>query len=72
VWVFDPGVEADTNGDAWRLDNGNTLHVVGSSGNLYEVGPDSEVLWHLDFGGTHLLGRGEFIEDLYALVKPRE
>lgn len=71
VWVFDPGVHADTNGDAWRLENGNTLHVVGSSGNLYEVDPEGEVLWHLDFGGTHLLGRGEFIEDLYALVSPR-
>ncbi|MDP2307892.1 MAG: hypothetical protein Q8P18_17840 [Pseudomonadota bacterium] len=71
VWVFDPGVHADTNGDAWRLENGNTLHVVGSSGHLYEVDPDGEVLWHLDFDGTHLLGRGEFIEDLYALVSPR-
>lgn len=71
IWTFDPQVHADTNGDAWRLDNGNTLHVVGSSGHLYEVGPDGEVLWHLDFDGTHLLGRGEFIADLYSLVSPR-
>lgn len=71
VWTFDPGVHANTNGDAWRLANGNTLHVVGSSGHLYEVDPAGEVLWHLDFDGDHLLGRGEFIEDLYALVTPR-
>ncbi|MCK6502732.1 arylsulfotransferase family protein, partial [Myxococcota bacterium] len=70
VWSYDPGVHADTNGDAWRLSNGNTLHVIGSSGHIMEVDPEGEPVWHLDYGGTHLLGRGELIEDLYTLVSP--
>ena len=72
VWSYDPDIYADTNGDAWRLDNGNTLHVVGSGSELYEVTADGDMVWHVDFHGTRLLGRGQYIEDLYALVKPRE
>ncbi|MDP6933295.1 MAG: hypothetical protein QGG40_10285, partial [Myxococcota bacterium] len=71
TWSYDLGVYAETNGDAWRLDNGHTLHVVGSSSNLYEVDADSELVWHLTFPDDRLLGRGEFIEDLYALITPR-
>jgi len=70
VWSHDSGIYASTNGDAWRLDNGNTLHVLGSAGEIIEVDPDGEEVWHLDFNGSHLLGRGEFIENLYALVSP--
>jgi len=70
VWGFDAGIHADTNGDAWRLPNGNTLHVVGSASELYEVTSNHQVVWHLDYNGTRLLGRGEFIEDLYDLVSP--
>ena len=69
IWNYDPKVYASTNGDAWRLDNGNTLHVIGSAGQITEVNADSEIVWHLDFGDDHLMGRGEFIEDLYTLVK---
>ena len=69
VWNFDPDVYAGTNGDAWRLENGNTLHVIGSAGHVVEVNPDSEVIWHLNFGDDHLMGRGEFINDLYTLAK---
>ncbi|MFT5685928.1 MAG: hypothetical protein ACI8RZ_006883, partial [Myxococcota bacterium] len=69
IWNYDPDIYAGTNGDAWRLDNGNTLHVVGSAGHITEVNPDSEIIWHLNFGDDHLMGRGEFIEDLYTLVK---
>ncbi len=69
IWSFDPGVSSGTNGDAWRLDNGNTLHLVGASGHLYEVTAESEIVWHLEYGGKRLLGRGELIEDLYALVE---
>ena len=70
VWTFDPGVLAGTNGDAWRLDNGNTLHTVGSAGQLYEVTADGDVVWRVDFGGRYLLGRSELVSDLYALVSP--
>jgi hypothetical protein len=70
LWSHNPGVLADTNGDAWRLSNGNTLHTIGSSGHIKEVTSDNVEVWHVDFHGQHLLGRGEFIEDLYALVSP--
>ena len=69
VWSFDPDIYASTNGDAWRLDNGNTLHVIGSAGHVVEANADSEIIWHLNFGDDHLMGRGEFIEDLYTLTK---
>ena len=72
VWNFNAGIYAGTNGDAWRLANDNTLHVVGSASELYEVTMDGDIVWHLDFNGSKLLGRGEFIEDLYALTAPIE
>ena len=74
VFSYDPGIYAATNGDALRLANGNTLHVLGSAGHIYEIDDDRQnptEVWHIDFGGSHLLGRGEFIEDLYTLVKPK-
>ncbi len=71
VWNFGAGIHAETNGDAWRLDNGNTLHVVGSASQIYEVDTSDTIVWHLDFNGSRLLGRGEFIDDLYALVSPQ-
>ena len=71
VWSYDPHAYASTNGDAWRLPNGNTLHLVGSASEIFEVTADTEVVWHLDYGATQLLGRGELIEDLYALVPDR-
>jgi hypothetical protein len=70
VWNYDAEVYASTNGDAWRLSNGNTLHMVGSAGEGLEVDEDGDTVWHIDFGGTHLLGRGELLESLYPLVKP--
>ncbi len=72
VWNYDPGVHAVTNGDAWRLENGNTLHLLGSAAEIFEVTPKKEVVWHLDYDSTQLLGRGEFIEDLYDLVSETE
>ncbi len=71
VWNCDSGAYATTNGDAWRLSNGNTLHVVGSIGQIEEYLPDCTVVWHVDFGSNYLLGRGEFVEDLYTLLSPR-
>jgi hypothetical protein len=70
IWTYRSGERADTNGDAWRLENGNTLHVIGSSGVLKEVDPAGEEVWTLDFKAEKLLGRGEFIEDLFPLLSP--
>ncbi len=72
VWNYDPDVYASTNGDAWRLSDGNTLHLIGSSGHITEVDPDGSIVWHVDYDGSHLIGRGEYISDLYSLVKPVE
>jgi len=71
VWSYDPHIHATTNGDAWRLDNGNTLHLLGSAGQIVEVDPDGDFVWQVDYNGTHLIGRGEYIEDLYSLVAPQ-
>ncbi|MEZ4238070.1 MAG: hypothetical protein R3F59_18375 [Myxococcota bacterium] len=72
VWSNDSGARADTNGQAWRLANGNTLHVVGSAGVVREVGPDDRDVWRVEYGNHYLLGHGQFIDDLYALVKPAD
>jgi hypothetical protein len=62
--------KADTNGDTHRLPNGNTLHAVGSSGEIKEVMSDGAVVWHARFPNRNgkLVGRVEWINDLYALV----
>lgn len=70
VWHFDAEAHAVTNGDAWRLPGGNTLHVVGSAGVIKEAAPDGTVVWHVDYHAERLLGRGELIRDLYALAAP--
>jgi hypothetical protein len=70
VWSNSAGVRAATGGQAWRLANGNTLHIVGSAGVLREVDADGEDVWRLDFQDDHLLGHGQFVSDLYALVAP--
>ncbi|MEZ4241562.1 MAG: hypothetical protein R3F59_36530 [Myxococcota bacterium] len=72
VWHFDAGVHAVTNGDAWRLANGNTLHVVGSAGVIDEAAPDGTAVWTVDYHAERLLGRGQWLPDLYDLVAPLE
>lgn len=71
IWGSSSDTLADTNGDAWRLDNGNTLHVVGAAGVVREVDADGEDVWRVDFNSERLLGRGELIEDLYTLAAPQ-
>jgi len=70
VWSYDADAFASTNGDAWRLPNGNTLHILGSASKIREVEEDGTPVWDVDFESTRLLGRGQFIQDLYALVSP--
>jgi len=68
VWSFDPDIYASTNGDAWRLDNGNTLHNYGSSSVLNEVTAEGELVWEVQWPGDRLLRRSVFIDDLYAFA----
>jgi hypothetical protein len=63
-------VHADTNGDTHRLPNGNTLHGIGSSGQVKEVTDAGDTVWHLDFRSTRLVGRVELLDDLYRYVSP--
>ncbi len=70
VWSYDAQAYAATNGDLWRLANGNSLHTLGSASEIREVDAEGETVWHLDFEGTRLLGRSELIEDLSALLAP--
>ena len=70
IWEYDAGIYAATNGDALRLSNGNTMHAVGAAGQIHEVDANGNQVWVVAFPGNHLVGRAEFIEDLYALVSP--
>lgn len=71
LWGSDSGVRAQNNGAAWRLPNGNSLHVVGTAGVVREVTADDVEVWRLDWLGSHNLGEGQLVDDLYALVRPR-
>lgn len=79
LWANDSGVHAETNGHAWRLPNGNTLHIMGSASQLREVDTATdEDVWRVEFpdctdqDNCRLLGGGQFVSDLYALLKPVE
>jgi hypothetical protein len=74
LWSFGLGGGSSMalNGDVWRLPGGNTLHTLGSAGQVIEVTPEGEVVWHLDYQAEHLMGRSGLIEDLYDLVPPPE
>lgn len=71
VWASDSGVRAETNGQAWRLPNGNTLHVVGSASVVREVDTAvDEDVWRVEFESDRLLGAGQFVRDLHAFLSP--
>ncbi|MEQ1569947.1 MAG: hypothetical protein ABMA64_30215 [Myxococcota bacterium] len=70
VFSSPSGLVAGTNGQAWRLTNGNTLHLVGAGGLVREVDPAGAEVWVVDFGYNHLIGHGQLLPDLYALVAP--
>lgn len=70
VWSYQADTYVTTNAYAERLGNGNLLHVRGSASEVAEVDGQGRTVWHLDFEGSRLLGRGELIEDLYDLVSP--
>lgn len=86
VWNFGigRGVYATNMGEAYRLANGNSLHVLGSTGRLTEAKPDRTVVWDVDWnpgdasctsnpvGTDHCKhnGRTTVIGDLYPLLTP--
>jgi len=70
IWQYDAEVHAQTNGDSRRLPNGNTLHGVGSAGQIHEVNAAGQPVWILDYQDTRLTGRAEHITDLYDLLSP--
>ena len=74
IWEYDALGFAYTNGDAWRLSNGNTLHTMGSDSYVKEVNLDGDVVWHLDFDENNqdrLMGRSEWIDDPLLLAVAR-
>ena len=70
--VVEGGRYASIGARALRLDSGNTLMMFGSAGEVLEVNRAGVPVWGLDFEGSRLLGRGEFLPDLYALVSPAQ
>ena len=72
VWEYDAEVYASTNGDIWRLPNGNTLHSLGSASDIKEVDAKGETVWHISFNtnGSRMVGRVQWVEDLYTLMSP--
>lgn len=68
MWADSAGIRAETNGQAWRLPGGNTLHLLGSASIVREVEPGGDDVWVADFEGTRLLGQGEMVRDLYGLL----
>ena len=65
---IDGGIYSPTAGEVHRLGNGNTVHNYGASPVVQEVTPDGTVVWQIDFGGTKLIGRSTFIDDLYDFM----
>jgi len=73
IWNYDSTNYAQYNGQTWRLDSGNTLHIIGTSGHIREVDASGNTVWHVRMdinNDSPLLGQGEFIDDLYSLVAP--
>lgn len=72
VFEYDAGVLAPFNGDIRRLPDGHTLHSLGTGAVLLEVDEKGADVWRADFtqDGTNnrLLGKSEFIGDLYRLT----
>ncbi len=62
------GIYADVMGEAWRLDNGDTLHNIGSASRVREYTPEGDVVWDLSWPASYI-GRSTPIDDLYALLR---
>ena len=73
IWSYGEGIDdeyAYYSGEAYRLDNGNTLMNYGTGGAAREVTQDKSVVWDIAFPDRHLTGHLSLIDDLYALLGP--
>ena len=70
VWNFGVGAQAmgPYAGEAHRLPGGNTLHNFGSGARVREASPAGDVVWEVRWGGSKLLGRTVWLDDLYAFA----
>lgn len=71
-WSYGEDHYASQEGEAVRLENGNTLIGYGTGGALVEVSPGGELLWELAWPenaetGTTLIGHATLLGDLHAL-----
>jgi hypothetical protein len=78
LWTYGEGIDdwSMYSGEAFRMENGNTLINFGTAGSIREVTPDKETAWHVlwdaDFPQedyNKLCGHNVFVDDLYALNK---
>ena len=72
IWSYGEGagIYAPTWGEAFRLDNGNTVMNMGSDPLIREVTSDGTTVWDLEWSGSGTLGHMTFLgdlSDLYAL-----
>ena len=69
IWTYGEGVDhyAVYAGEAFRLDNGNTLISYGTSSDIREVTPDGDVVWEVRWPSTYLIGHITPIDDLYEI-----
>ncbi len=70
IWTFGEGegIRMESAGEAHRLANGNTLHNMGSGARVREITIDRDIVWEVAWEAPRLLGRTEFVEDLYAFT----
>lgn len=69
VWSHGEGQDlyAQYQGEAHRLDNGNTLINYGTEGVIHEVTPKGDIVWSLAWSEPWMLGHTTLVDDLYAL-----
>ncbi len=70
VWSFGEGegIQMSSNGEGYRLSNGNTLHNMGSGARVREITPEGDVVWDLAWEAPRLLGRTLLVDDLYPFA----
>ena len=72
VWSYGEEVDnyATYGGEAFRLENGNTMICYGTDGGIREVTMEKKTAWEVEWplsSGYRLLGHSTLIDDLYAL-----
>ncbi len=69
IWTYggDLDIQTFSQGQATRLDNGNTLVNFGSAGLLREVTPEGDVVWELQSAAANWFGNVRFIDDFYQI-----